>query len=148
QLIREKYYTVADKVNEPLLPPVIKDEVPFLNFASLQNSMLTMEKASNAAGIAMGNKTLSPQKKNELNKILYKAEQELLTKAGLPRRGWYRHAIYAPGFYTGYGVKTLPGIREAIEQRSWKEAQDQIEIAAATINRFSVYLDGAAMGIK
>jgi N-acetylated-alpha-linked acidic dipeptidase len=59
-----------------------------------------------------------------------------MTDTGLPRRPWYRHTIYAPGYYTGYGVKTLPGIREAIEQRNWKEAQEQIEIAAQAIKRY------------
>lgn len=71
---------------------------------------------------------------------MYQAEQQLLTTTGLPRRGWYRHSLYAPGFYTGYGVKTLPGIREAIEQRNWKEAQDQINIDAQAINKLSNYL--------
>jgi len=61
---------------------------------------------------------------DKLNKLLYHAEQQLLSD-GLPRRPWYKHTIYAPGFYTGYGVKTLPGIREAIEQRNWTEAQEQ-----------------------
>lgn len=148
QLIKEKYYTIADKVNDPLLPPFAKDEVPFLNFASLQNAIAAMEKSTNGLNDALVNNTLSTDKKNELNKRLYRAEQVLLTKEGLPRRGWYRHAVYAPGFYTGYGVKTLPGIREAIEQRNWKEAQEQVEIAAITINNFSAYLDAAAAGIK
>jgi N-acetylated-alpha-linked acidic dipeptidase len=148
QLIKEKYYVVADKVDDPLLPPVAKAEVPFLNFAALQNAILTMEKATNSLSDALGNNSLSADKKNDLNKKLYQAEQVLLTKDGLPRRGWYRHAIYAPGFYTGYGVKTLPGIREAIEQRNWKEAQEQVEIAAAALNSFSAYLDAIAAGTK
>jgi N-acetylated-alpha-linked acidic dipeptidase len=67
---------------------------------------------------------------------------------GLPRRGWYRHAIYAPGFYTGYGVKTLPGIREGIEQRNWKEAQEQIDIDANVIKTFTAWLDTAANEVK
>jgi N-acetylated-alpha-linked acidic dipeptidase len=69
------------------------------------------------------------------------AEQKLLTSTGLPRRPWYKHTIYAPGFYTGYGVKTMPGVREAIEQRDWKEAQDQIEIAAKAISRLDEHLN-------
>ena len=68
----------------------------------------------------------------------------MLSDNGLPRRPWYRHAIYAPGFYTGYGVKTLPGIREAIEQRSWKEAQEQIEVDAAVLQKFAAYLEAIA----
>jgi N-acetylated-alpha-linked acidic dipeptidase len=147
QLILDKYYTISNKVTEPLLPPVAKAEVPFLNFGSLQNAVATLAKSADALNAVTGN-TMTADKKNELNKQLYRAEQVLLTKDGLPRRGWYRHAIYAPGFFTGYGVKTLPGITEAIEQRNWKEAQEQIEIAAATINSFAVYLDAAAMAAK
>jgi len=71
---------------------------------------------------------------------LYQAEQQLLLPNGLPRRNWYKHSIYAPGFYTGYGVKTMPGIREAIEQRKWKEAQEQINIDADAINKLTSYL--------
>lgn len=144
QLIKEKYYIIANKVTEPLLPPVAKDEVPFLNFSSLQNAVAVLAKSTNALNVIIAANTLTADKKNELNKQLYKAEQTLLTKDGLPRRGWYKHAIYAPGFFTGYGVKTLPGIREAIEQRNWKEAQEQIEIAAGSITSLSSYLDAAA----
>ncbi len=148
QLIKEKYYTMADKVNDPLLPPVAKDEVPFLNFSALQNAVDVLAKATDALNTIIVADTLTALKKNELNIQLYKAEQALLTKDGLPRRGWYKHAIYAPGFFTGYGVKTLPGVREAIEQRNWKEAQEQIEIAAAAVINLSVYLDAAARAAK
>ena len=148
QLIKEKYYTIADKVNDPLLPPVAKDEVPFLNFGALQNAVAVLAKATVALNTIIVADTLTALKKNALNIQLYKAEQALLTKDGLPRRGWYKHAIYAPGFFTGYGVKTLPGIREAIEQRNWKEAQEQIEIAAAAVTNLSVYLDAAATAAK
>lgn len=72
-------------------------------------------------------------------------EQQLLNENGLPRRAWYKHTIYAPGFYTGYGVKTMPGIREAIEQRNWKEAQEQIIVDAKAIERFSDFLKEAEL---
>ena len=62
-------------------------------------------------------------------------------KNGLPRRPWYKHSLYAPGFYTGYGVKTIPGVREAIEQKDWSEASIQIEEVAAAINRLATYLE-------
>ena len=73
-----------------------------------------------------------------------KTERFLTSNQGLPRRDWFRHQIYAPGFYTGYGVKTLPGIREAIEQRNWKEASEQINITAKTIENFAAEIDRAA----
>ena len=70
-----------------------------------------------------------------------KSEQQLTSPEGLPRRSWYKHQIYAPGFYTGYGVKTLPGVREAIEQRDWKEAQSEIEKLAGTLKSMASYLN-------
>jgi N-acetylated-alpha-linked acidic dipeptidase len=148
QLIKEKFYSNTIDTAEKLLPPSPKDEVPYLNFSSLQNSMLALEKTTNHLSDALAKAKLDGTKQDEVNKSLYRAEQKLLTDNGLPRRGWYKHAIYAPGFYTGYGVKTLPGIREAIEQRNWKEAQDQIEVDANVIKSFSDYLDGITKSIQ
>ena len=85
-----------------------------------------------------GSATLLPaDKQKELNEILYKIERSLINEKGLPRRSWYKHQVYAPGYYTGYGVKTLPGIREAIEQRNWKEAQENIEIVSKTMDIYT-----------
>ena len=70
----------------------------------------------------------------ELNRLLFQSERQLTAKDGLPRRPWYRHQIYAPGFYTGYGVKTLPGVREAIEQKNWSEASAQAVVIAGAID--------------
>jgi N-acetylated-alpha-linked acidic dipeptidase len=70
----------------------------------------------------------------------------LLIENGLPRREWYKHSIYAPGFYTGYGVKTLPGIREAIEQRNWNEAQQQIAVDAKAIIKLAEYFNALSPG--
>jgi N-acetylated-alpha-linked acidic dipeptidase len=146
KLIKDKHYTIANNVTASMLPPVAKDEVPFISFASLQNAVTALEKTANTLHeLTVGD--MSAAKKNLLNKHLYQAEQSLLTKDGLPRRSWYRHSIYAPGFYTGYGVKTLPGVREAIEQRNWKEAQEQIEITAGAINQLSTYLNDAVKGM-
>ena len=144
QLIKEKYYSIANNVTASMLPPVAKAEVPFLNFGSLQNAVAALEKAASSLNDAITKADIPASKREALNQKLYKAEQTLLTKEGLPRRGWYRHAIYAPGFYTGYGVKTLPGIREAIEQRDFKEAQEQIEVAAGAISQLAAYLNDAA----
>lgn len=140
QLIREHTYTYAADPLIKLLPPVSKAEVPYLNFADLQNVLKELDKTTSHLSEALEKTTLSADKQDEINKQLYKAEQKLLLDAGLPRRPWYKHCIYAPGLYTGYGVKTLPGIREAIEQGNWKEAQEQIEIDASVIKKFNDYL--------
>jgi len=145
QLIKEKRYTYAADPKEKEMPPAVKDEVPFLNFSGLQNAMIDLEKASKHLGEVMSSGKLTDAQKSALNVKLYRAEQQLLTEKGLPRRGWYRHSIYAPGFYTGYGVKTLPGIREALEQRNWKEAQENADLDANVIKNFAAYLDGVAV---
>ena len=105
--------------------------------------MEKLEKSANKLN-DYANSNLSEAQRQSLNASLYRAEQKMLTDAGLPRRSWYHHMVYAPGFYTGYGVKTLPGIREAIEQRNWKEAQEQIEVAANVFNGLAEYLDSAS----
>jgi N-acetylated-alpha-linked acidic dipeptidase len=91
---------------------------------------------------------LPTDKQKQLNGILYKAERSLLQQQGLPRRPWYKHQIYAPGYYTGYGVKTLPGIREGIEEKQWKEAQEHIEIVAKTIQSYIGEINKAAILLK
>ena len=140
QLIREHMFANATDTAYHLMPPPVRDEVPFLNFSSLQNSLNELEKVTNRLADTLAKSKPAGARADAVNQALYKAEQQLLTDNGLPRRPWYRHSIYAPGFYTGYGVKTLPGIREAIEQRNWKEAQDQIDIDAAVLKKFSHYL--------
>jgi N-acetylated-alpha-linked acidic dipeptidase len=148
QLIKEKRYNyAADPLKKELLP-VKKEEVPFLNFAALQNAVSDLEKSTNKLSDAISKANLAAAQKNALNKQLYQAEQKLLSQQGLPRRSWYRHTIYAPGFYTGYGVKTLPGIREAIEQRNWKEAQEQVDLDASVLKSFAAHLDSIAAGIQ
>lgn len=83
-----------------------------------------------------------------INREIYQSERDLTDPAGLPRRSWYRHTIYAPGYYTGYGVKTLPGIREAVEQRNTAEARAQIPVVAAAIGRMAARADAAATALE
>jgi N-acetylated-alpha-linked acidic dipeptidase len=86
---------------------------------------------------------LSADQLSRLNKILITAEQSLLSEKGLPRRPWYRHQVYAPGFYTGYGVKTLPGVREGIEEKNWKEAQERILVLTNSLGNFNAVIQQA-----
>ncbi|MCX8473052.1 MAG: M28 family peptidase, partial [Sediminibacterium sp.] len=115
-----------------------KPAAPFLNFAPLQNAFQNLEQE--VQNISLKVDSLSPMKINELNKKFAQAEQQLLAPDGLPKRSWYKHTLYAPGFYTGYGVKTLPGIREAIEQGNWSEAQEQIQQVANALNKLKDFL--------
>jgi N-acetylated-alpha-linked acidic dipeptidase len=144
QMVKEKRFVLAADPTKSYFPPEAKDPVPYLNFSSLQNALSTLDKsASNFSDLYVANP--KPNSNLEkLNELIYQAEQRLLSSNGLPRRPWYKHTIYAPGYYTGYGVKTLPGIREAIEQRNWSEAQQEIEVAAAAIQEYSKQIDNAS----
>jgi len=137
RMIEEKRFTYAADPTKTFRAPEKEAPVPFLDFSMLQNTMASLEAASQKFADSADLRNIQPDKLDALNTLLYQSEQQLLTEKGLPRRPWYRHTIYAPGFYTGYGVKTLPGIREAIEQRNWKEAQEQIEIASAALRRYT-----------
>ena len=79
-----------------------------------------------------------------LNDLLKNAEQTLISKRRTAGQTWYAHQIYAPGLYTGYGVKTLPGVREAIEQRDWKQADSQMEVTSKVIEDYAAQLDKAS----
>jgi N-acetylated-alpha-linked acidic dipeptidase len=142
-MIDNKNYIYASDPTIKFVAPEKKNPVPFLDFSSLQNAMLQL----NLAVVRFSELSKANPKPNTnvnaLNKILYQAEQKLMVEGGLPRRPWYRHSIYAPGYYTGYGVKTLPGVREAIEQRNWKEAQEQIEIVSKAIADYTQQVDAA-----
>lgn len=148
QLIRDGRYVQASDPTLLYLPPLEKEEVPFLDFTPMQNAIAAMERSTKALQEKINGAGTTTATKEMLNNKLYRAEQQLLLEEGLPRRSWYRHSIYAPGFYTGYGVKTLPGIREAIEQRNWKEAREQIESASRAIIRFSNYLDETRQSLR
>jgi N-acetylated-alpha-linked acidic dipeptidase len=140
RLINSNAYTLAADPTKTFIVPKPKGEVPYLDFSPLQNALSSLQKSSDSLALVWNRAITTNTDHGALNKALYRAEQQLLSVDGLPRRGWYKHTLYAPGFYTGYGVKTMPGIREAIEQRNWKEAQEQINIDAQAINKLSNYL--------
>ncbi|MCY7420533.1 MAG: folate hydrolase, partial [Chitinophagaceae bacterium] len=143
QLVKENYFNLANDPTKPYKAPVAKVEVPYLDFSPLQNALAALGKSAGQLNTLWA-KVVEAGSPTTMNEQLYRAEQQLLSPNGLPRRNWYKHTLYAPGFYTGYGVKTMPGIREAIEQRNWTEAQEQIAVDAAAINRLADYL----LGIK
>lgn len=138
-LIKNNAYTIAADPTTKLIIPTLLAEVPFVDFSLLLNALATLEKsAQKVEQLKVG---ADANKLATINAKIYSAEQSLLLPAGLPRRPWYKHSLYAPGFYTGYGVKTVPGVREAIEQQNWPETQQQIIAVANAINKFSSYLD-------
>jgi len=145
KLINEKVYQLAADPQLKFALPKTKLPVPYLEFSPVENAMAVLKKDTESLKKQLlGADKLDAIQLDKLNAILYQAEQKLLYEKGLPRRPWYKHQIYAPGFYTGYGVKTLPGIREGIEEGNWSEAQERIRILAATLNDFDSTIKAAS----
>lgn len=140
QMITSGMLQAVQDPTETFTPPPVREPVPFLNFAPLQNAIARLNVSARRVK-SEPHKSSTIERKRQIDQTLFGTERLLIRPQGLPRRDWFRHQIYAPGFYTGYGVKTLPGIREAIEQRNWVEAQQQIEITAQTIVGFAEALD-------
>ena len=126
------YIDTAKKKAEGKFP----GKVPDFNAASEAAKKLTK------AGTAM----LQKQKNNRsdaarLNAVLRQSERALLIPEGLPNRPWYRHAIYAPGVYTGYAAVVIPGVNEAIDKGDLERTRQQIEALAAAVNRAAAVLE-------
>ncbi|HSD68493.1 MAG TPA: M28 family peptidase [Woeseiaceae bacterium] len=119
-------------------PPKRQEPVPHFNFAPLQNSLDRLNAAATLYADAAVDKDVV---NDEINRLLFTSERILTRSEGLKGREWYKHHVYAPGFYTGYGVKTLPGVREAIEQRNYAEVDPQIELAASVLNDMAARIE-------
>lgn len=135
-------YNLAADPEKSYNPPPQESPVPFINFTPLENAVAQLKEATEEydkvlKSVLTDPATLSASELKSINEDLQSIEQNLTDPDGLPRRPWYRHRIYAPGYYTGYGVKTLPGVREAIEERNWEEASQEIILTAEAIDRYT-----------
>ena len=139
KLIAEGTYELAADPTEPFVTPEPKEEVPYLNFAPLQNGLDRIESLAGKYSTAAAVK-LPPAERERLNDLFIDLERQLTREEGLPRRPWFVHHVYAPGYYTGYGVKTLPGVREAIEQRNFTEAQQQIDRLGEVLDTYAEHM--------
>src|SRR5207237_6561174 len=127
---------------------------PFLNFAPFDNAVdqlnrsaadyrKALEQADANGGAALASGSLA-----EVNRLLIEGEPKLTTTEGLPNRPWYKHQLYAPGFYTGYGVKTVPAVREAIELKKWKLADEGIVVVARVLQDEAALISSAAQKLS
>lgn len=146
ELVKMNAYALAADPTQTYVPPTAKDEVPYLSFSALQNAVREIEQSARTLDGEIRRvleSGLTRAQQAAVNQEIIRTERLMTNDDGLPRRPWFRHQVYAPGFYTGYGVKTLPGIREAIEQRNWEEASEQIELVAQMLIRVSDALERA-----
>jgi N-acetylated-alpha-linked acidic dipeptidase len=149
KLLDQNAFALASDPTRPLLAPEREPEVPYLDFAPLDNAVARLKKSTRTyddryARLITGGSRLSAEKSRQLNDLLRGMEATLISARGLPGREWYKHLIYAPGLFTGYGVKTIPGVREAIEQNQWDEANQYVGLTAAALGAYCDRLDKAA----
>jgi N-acetylated-alpha-linked acidic dipeptidase len=138
-LVEKNVFELAADPTKTFVKPVKKELIPYLDFTPLQNKLVALNKVITDFA-AQDFSQLDQAKSDKLNEKLLLTERALMNETGLPRRPWYKHQIYAPGFYTGYGVKTLPYVREAIEQENWEEATEQIKVLTNTLSGFKNHI--------
>ena len=144
-LLSGNAFALASDPKAPVAAPVAEAPTPVIELAALENAVGKLEasaKAYDAAYAAKG-AALTPATRAKLNAALLGIDQALLIPEGLPGRDWYKHALYAPGRFTGYGAKTLPGVREAVEERRFADANVYAGRTAAAIERLAAKLDAA-----
>jgi N-acetylated-alpha-linked acidic dipeptidase len=149
--IEEGVFIAINDPKRPMQAPKIERVAPALNFAPLENAAERLTQAAaryhraadGARPTLGGNTTLA----RATNAKLIQAERQLTDEGGLPKRPWYRHLLYAPGFYTGYAVKTMPGVREAIEQKQYDEADKEIGRVANALEREAALLDSISSSL-
>jgi N-acetylated-alpha-linked acidic dipeptidase len=148
--IEEGVFQATDDPKKPLIPPPAEPAAPYLNFAPLDNATGALARSASEYRKALekinanGGSALAAASLADVNKLLIQSERKLTTSEGLPNRPWFKHQIYAPGFYTGYAAKTMPAVRESIEQKQWKEAEAGIVVVAHVLQDEAELISAAA----
>ncbi len=146
--IEEGMYVAIADPRKVLMPPTAEDVPPFLNFAPLRNGLEHLARSAEHYDKAVQKAALGTRLLATVNQKLTQAERALTLPDGLPGRPWFQHQIYAPGLYTGYGVKTIPGVREAIEQKHWEQADEQIVRAGKVLENEAAVIEEIAADLE
>jgi N-acetylated-alpha-linked acidic dipeptidase len=148
--IDEGVYTATADPKKTSVPPRKENVPPYLNFAQLKNATDALSHAAERYRKAVedsrpgSDAAASRAVIEQVNQRLVESERKLMTAQGLPNRPWYTHEIYAPGYYTGYAVKTIPAVREAIEQKQWQLADEQIGVVSKVLQSEAGLIQSAA----
>ncbi len=148
-LLADQVFELSADPTRRVGPPAAESDVPYLDFAPLDNAIERLKHSTKAydeayrraAGKDLG---LDSAQRAKLDQLLQGLEQALTSNDGLPERPWYKHLIYAPGRFTGYAAKTMPAVREAIEARNWDEASQYIGVTAHALEGYCQQLNAAA----
>ncbi|MFL6689508.1 MAG: transferrin receptor-like dimerization domain-containing protein [Alphaproteobacteria bacterium] len=145
KLLADHGFRLAADPTKTSGPPAPLKAVPKFEFAPLENALDRLKKSAHAYDDAFANNTakLTPEGRAHLQGVMQSVDQTLAPDGGLPGRPWFKNLIYAPGRYTGYGAKTLPGVREAIEDERWDDANKYAKLTADALNAYSARLDQA-----
>lgn len=147
KLLDNNDFTISRNPNKTYLQPERLGQVPEFNFKPLDDAFARLSSSAwkyEEVLLKFKKGSLSAEKKSEINSLLRKVDQAFTNSNGLPRREWFRNMLYAPGYYTGYGVKTLPGIREGLEERKWDEVRLYINEVAKALDRASNNINSAS----
>jgi N-acetylated-alpha-linked acidic dipeptidase len=140
-------YALTSDPRQPTVAPTALEAPPAMDFAPLENAVAAL--AASAAHYNTARKQalqsgVSPERLRAINEQLTQAARKLTVEQGLPRRPWMKNVIYAPGWYTGYDAKTLPGVREGLEQHRYVEAQQQMNVVVQVIRNEAAYVEQMA----
>jgi N-acetylated-alpha-linked acidic dipeptidase len=149
-LLKTNAFALAADPTEPHADPVALKPVPKLDFSPLDNAIAALKQSAKAYDDALAAKGagLPPDRLARLQALMQSLDQTLLNERGLPGRPWYKNLIYAPGRFTGYGAKTLPGVREAIEEERWDDAVTYIGLTADALHAYAKRLDEATAAMQ
>jgi N-acetylated-alpha-linked acidic dipeptidase len=150
QELEEGLFKATFDPRHPTVAPAKEEVPPHLNFAPIENALDSLtrsakdyQQALSQMQSSLGDDATAP-KLGTVNKDLIETERRLTNADGLPRRPWYKHLLYAPGVYTGYGVKTVPGVREGIELKKYAEADQEIVRVSKALENESALIESAA----
>jgi len=154
QELDEGLFRATFDPRRPTIAPVLEEVPPHLNFAPLQNAVDALTRSAKHYQQALSQKQANlgddavAARLGALNRELMETERRLTNADGLPRRPWYKHLLYAPGVYTGYAVKTVPGVREGIEQKRYAEAEQEIARIAKALEDDATLIDSVARELE
>jgi N-acetylated-alpha-linked acidic dipeptidase len=143
KLIATNAFRLTDDPTKSSGPPTPLKSVPHFNMAPLENAIDHLKRSAMAYDRTLAANCAAQSDANKVNliELARQAEQTLAVDVGLPGRDWYKHLIYAPGRYTGYAAKTLPGVREAIEEERWADVDRYAALTGAALESYADKLD-------
>ncbi len=145
KLLKDRVFQLAADPTKTSGAPAALKPVPSFQFAPLVKAIDRLKKSAKAYDEAFAKSAahLPPDRREKLLALMQSIDQTLAPDVGLPGRSWFKNLIYAPGRYTGYGTKTLPGVREAIEEERWGDANRFAKLTADALNAYTARLDRA-----